>query len=80
MSDDGRIFDHFSEGFVEDFSNILLLQSPRVVGTVDDEWLHRGLDDGSWVTGMVFRDTVVCLTKDRTDERPVPSSSYESLS
>ena len=80
MSDDGRIFDHFSEGFVEDFSNILLLQSPRVVGTVDDEWLHRGFDDEPWITSMVFRDTVVCLTKNRTNERPVPYSSYESLS
>ena len=80
MSNDDRIFDHFSKGFVEDFSNVLSLESLRVVGTVDDEWLHLGFDDESWITSMVFCDTVVCLTKDRTNERPILSSSYELLS
>ena len=51
-----------------------------MVGTVDDEWLHLGFVDEAWITGMVFRDTVVCFTKDRTNKRPIPSSSYESLS
>ena len=80
MSNDNRIFDYFSKGFVEDLSNVLSLESPWVVGTMDDEWLHLGFVDESWITGMVFRDTVVCLTKDRTNEGPIPSSSYESLS
>ena len=79
MSNDNRIFDYFSEGLVEDLSNVLSLESPWVVGTVNDEWLHFGFVGESWITSMVFRDTVVCLTEDWTNERPTPSSSYESL-
>ena len=80
MCNNNRIFDHFSEGFAEDFSNVLSLESLWVVGTVYDERLHFGFVDESWITSMIFCDTVVCLTKDRTNERPIPSSSYEPLS
>ena len=50
------------------------------VSTVDDEWLHIWFVDDSWITGMIFCDTVVCLTTDRTNGRPFPSFNYESLS
>ena len=51
-----------------------------MVGTVDDEWLYLGFVDETWITGMVFRDMIVCFTKDRMNKRPILSSSYESLS
>ena len=63
MSNDDRIFDQFSESFVEDFSNVLSLESPWVVVTMDNEWFHLGLFDEFWITGMIVRDSIVGITK-----------------